>query len=1043
MDLWRANGYEDGTVPVELRGRLLGADSLPGRRLELILAVRRYRIPGRRPLEGRLPRRTLVRLTAPPPLAGDPPWSPGDLLEVTARLGPPRNFRNPGAFDYGAYLRARRVRLVGTIKSLRLVRIVPGERRRIHGLLPEARGAIVARLRRASGHEDDTASFLAALLIGERGNLSSDLEEPLLRAGVYHIIALSGLNVGVAAFLASVLLRILPIRQGWRRCAIAVAVVIYWALARDSGSIGRASLMALLSLGGTACERRVSGLGTIAVAATLVLLANPVWVADAGFQLTFAATLGILFLAPGPAGRPRDPRAMARVWIASSWRVSAAALAGTALISARHFQTMAPAALAGNLFAVPIAALLLILAVVIVAIEPALPGVAAAGAALATLMIHWLVTLARLVSRPGFLSFYVVPPAAMLVVWGLAALIAAGASRGWPRRTATALLVVALAATAGAGRNPRATGRLEVTVLDVGQGDAILLRLPAGTTMLIDAGGFSRAGFDVGRRVVAPALRAMGLLRLDILAVTHAHLDHIGGAAAVLRDLEPRALWLGRMPAESDAGRALEDLAEALDIAVVRPRRGARVTIGGARVEVLNPAPGASPLRAAANDDSLVLRVVHRRRGVLLTGDMEAPLESALVAEGRGLGADLLKVGHHGSRTSTTAAFLEKVGAAFAVISVGATNPWRHPDAEVIERLRRAGVSLYRTDRDGALRFETDGDVPWRALRLLPRDGPRRGSDDVRAPQDHAEDEDHQPDPGDHQAPGAGRPGLVERRRMAGPDDAEDDPEDQQVPAAEDRPDRDQQERAEARHRPMGAPGDRVEHVSSIELAERQEVQSRGQQPDPGGHEGRVQPDAVPRPHPGEEDRVEEVQEEAGREADVPWTGRLPSHAGSRQTVEENREGDHETGDRPGDAHVEQRPSVGQRGAYPNDRPEGAEERGAGKEEGERGVDSVDPAGDVMPHLVRPKNQDETHGVGDPQGPVRRVESDVAGGAPVEVLQGHQGPCDERGDDGHDEADEIDQRREGRGPHPGGASRLRRVRPVVRLLRRLSHLGVG
>lgn len=925
LALWQANGFADGSAPVELRGRLLRAESLPGDRLELILAVRRYRIPGPRPFEGVLPRRILARLTTPqPPGGAGPPWRPGDLLELTARLGPPRNFRNPGAFDYAAYLRARRIRLVGTIKSPLLVRAVPGERRDILEVLPRARGALVGRLRRAAGPRSDTAAFLAALLIGERGDLPADLEQPLVRAGVYHIIALSGLNVGVAVFLASVLLRLLPIPERWRRWFAAVSVVIYWALARDSGSIGRASLMALLHFGGTACERRVSGLGTISVAATLILLRNPAWIADAGFQLTFAATLGILLLAPRGTVREREPLAIAREWFVSSWRVSAAALLGTALISARHFQAMAPAALVANLFAVPIAALLLVLAVAIVTIEPALPGIAASAAALASWLIEWLVTLARCASRPAFLSFHVVPPTAGAVLWGLAALVAAGASRGWRRRAPAALLLAALVLTAGGGRSPRATGRLEVTVLDVGQGDAILVRLPAGTTMLIDAGGFSRPGFDVGHRVVAPALRAMGFLQIDILAVTHAHQDHLGGAAAVLRDLAPRALWLGRMPAGNGSVRALEELAGELDVAVVRPRRGVRVAVGGARVEVLNPAPGTSSPETVANDDSLVLRVVHHHRGVLLTGDMESALESALIREGRDMRADLLKVGHHGSRTSTTSAFLMALKARIGVISVGATNPWRHPDAEVIERLKSAGARLYRTDRDGAVRFETDGHGPWRPRRLLA--GERRGSpsEDVRAPHDDAEDEDRQSKPGDDQASGTGVPGLVERRWMARPDDPEDDPEHQQVPAAEDRPGGDEQERSKARHRPVGAPGDRIEHVPAIELAERQEIQPRGEQPDPGRHECGVQPDALLRPHPWKEQRIEEVQEEAGRKPDVPGAGRLAGHAGPGQAVDENRKSGDEAGDRPGDADIEQRPSVGQRCPDPDHRPEGA-----------------------------------------------------------------------------------------------------------------------
>ena len=244
--------------------------------------------------------------------------------------------------------------------------------------------------------------------------------------------------------------------------------------------------------------------------------------------------------------------------------------------------------------------------------------------------------------------------------------------------------------------------------------------------MLIDAGGFARTQFDIGSKVVAPALRSLGLLRIDILAITHAHRDHLGGAAAIIKSFSPGAVWLGRMPVDDPAVQEIERLAKQGGGAVVLPRRGVRLVLGGARVNVLNPGRGVEGSGPARNDDSLVLRVSFRRRGVLLTGDLEAALETTLLDERRELGADLLKIGHHGSRTSTTWPFLRAVGPKFGVISVGAANPWGHPDAEVLGRLREAGVEVYRTDRDGAVRFSTDGKSAWVAERLVPegRGGP-------------------------------------------------------------------------------------------------------------------------------------------------------------------------------------------------------------------------------------------------------------------------------------------------------------------------------
>ena len=721
---WRSHGYEPGATPVRLKARLLDRIDLPDGRIALLLRMERYRLPGPPPFEGSPRGPVRARLTLPSPHGGvEPGWLPGDRLEVTARVEPPRNFRNPGAFDYAAYLRARGIALTGTIKDWRLVDTLPGERDPLMDLLPRVRRSIVGRLRRAAGEgRPASAAFLGALLVGERDDLPQDVEEALVGAGVYHIVALSGLNVVLIASLASFLLSLIPFAPGAKRLGIASSVLLYWLLARDSGSLTRAALMALLYISGGLLERRVSALGSAGVSALLLIAARPAWTGDAGFQLTFGATLGLTLLARGRVTRAFGAESARRALLSRIWmsvRISAAALAGTALVTACHFQTMTPIALVANLFAVPIADLLLLLSVGIVVSEPLLPSLAHALAAAAAGAIDLLVQLSRLVSLPPGCSFHVVPPPAWVVVWGSAAMVLVGASGALTRRVAGVVLAGALIVCAVRGHGVRQNGGLDMVALDVGQGDSIVLRLPDGLTMLVDAGGFARSGFDVGERVVGPALRAMGILRIDILAVTHAHRDHLGGAAAIVKQFSPGAVWLGRMPEEDRAVMDLMRLAAERRIGVVLPRRGAVLLVGGTRIEVLNPGRGVAESGGAANDDSLVLRITDGDRTALLTGDLEVPLESILVSEARNLSADLLKVGHHGSRTSTSAPFLARIAPRLAVISVGSSNPWGHPDAEVLSRLISAGARVYRTDIDGAVRFWTDGSAPWSAQVLV------------------------------------------------------------------------------------------------------------------------------------------------------------------------------------------------------------------------------------------------------------------------------------------------------------------------------------
>jgi competence protein ComEC len=732
---WRTRGFEEHVVPVELQGRAIEVETPADGRVALLLRLERATLPGWEAQPIAALRAIVARVTFP--VSDDralPVPRPGDFVELTARIGTPRTFRNPGAFDYAAYLGARRIALVGSVKSIRLVRTDPHRRSVLAGFLPEIRRAVVAALGRAgAGQSEGTVALLSALLVGERDDLPADFQESLVRAGVYHIIALSGFNVALLAGIVSGLLRLLHVPPWSRRLLLGIVVLSYWAVARTSGSMSRAALMAILQIGGAALGRRVPGIGAMSSALVILLAAGPMWMDDAGFQLSFAATFGILVAAPAreawgggrtPPGAGIIARSVgaARRGLATSLRISAAALAGTALLSARHFQTLTPIALASNVIAVPLASALLVLSVGAALLEGFWHQAAAGLVTACDFMALGLERLCAAVALVPWGSFYVMPPSWSLVVLGLAALAGLAFGGTATRRAALALLLAAMALTAVRGRMPRPTGRLEIVVLDVGQGDAIVVRFPHGSTMLVDAGGFARSSFDVGARLVAPALRAMGILRLDVLAITHAHRDHLGGAPAIVRQLRPAAIWLGRMPRDDSAVDGLLDLAARLRIPVIYPRSGVRVGMGGSVVEVHNPGRHAGPASGVSNDDSLVLRLGLGARHALLTGDLEREGEATLAAVGRDLTAELLKIPHHGSRTSSTKAFLLRVRPRIAAISVGSANPWGHPDREVIDRLETEGIAIVRTDRDGAVRFSTNGHVPWTA-RLLTAEG--------------------------------------------------------------------------------------------------------------------------------------------------------------------------------------------------------------------------------------------------------------------------------------------------------------------------------
>ena len=263
--------------------------------------------------------------------------------------------------------------------------------------------------------------------------------------------------------------------------------------------------------------------------------------------------------------------------------------------------------------------------------------------------------------------------------------------------------------------------------IDVGQGDSLLLIAPDGKTLLVDGGGFGGGphqapqDYDIGEDVVSEVLWSRGIRHLDAVALTHAHSDHMGGLPAVLRNFHPDQFWVGNNP-RFGAYNALLDEAASLHVRVVSLRAGDALSFGPAHVTVLAPFRDYQPGPEPTNNDSLVMRVAYGATSVMLEGDAEAPIEQAMLAE-PGLASTLLKVGHHGSITSTRPEFLARVAPQWAVISCGLRNRYGHPRMEVLQALEAAGVRTFSTDINGASCFRLDGktttpdlECGWRQL---------------------------------------------------------------------------------------------------------------------------------------------------------------------------------------------------------------------------------------------------------------------------------------------------------------------------------------
>ena len=688
---WVEARERDG--PVHLTGIAAADGREAGDRWVIIVDVDTVAVDGHL---SRLPGRARVDVGGQSPRAE---ILEGDELSLWVHLRLPRRPGTPGAFDPEAHARRQGIHVLGFCKSPRLVEREPG-----HGaaaVCGRARGWARSALRRfvPSGPEQ---GLVRAMVLGDRTGVDSETGEAFRVAGIYHVLAISGAQVALVAFLLNVVLR--RLRWGPVPSALAIALAIAWYAELVGGDIPvvRSAVMAIALAAGRALDLDGDLANLLGLAAVVLLVHRPSGAGDVGFQLSFAATLGILLLAPPLLVHlPRLP-----LRLEAAIAASLAAQAAITPLLVVQFHRLCPAGLLLNLAAVPLSAATLLLGAAVLPVAPALPWLAARVGEAAWLAAHGLLACGRASLLVPALDVRPADPPVLAVAAYVAGLVSVLRGRGrlglgWVGGGLTALVLGAAP--------PPADGRLHVTVLDVGQGDCLVIRSPAGHVLMVDAGGSYAPASQTGERVVGPYLWALGVRRIDVLVLTHAHPDHVGGARFLLNTFPVGEVWEGPAPASDPWYRDLDDALAAAGVPRRTVSRGVRTSWDGVAIDVLGPGPvGRRPWKTR-NDDSLVLRLEQGRVRILLAGDVEGRGEAALDT----VPADVLKVPHHGSRSSSTPAFVAASSPRVALASVGFRNRFGHPHPEVVERYRRAGAAFFRTDLDGAVTVSTDGRRVW------------------------------------------------------------------------------------------------------------------------------------------------------------------------------------------------------------------------------------------------------------------------------------------------------------------------------------------
>jgi competence protein ComEC len=691
----------------------------------------------------------------------------GQRVEAAAKIRYPRNFQNPGSFDYVGYLAAQHIYWTGSVSTPSDIRIVPGQcGSKSIGSLFRIRTWALDRLTSLYPDDRHTAALLQATLLGETSGVERRWTSDFRITGTYHALVISGQHVSVLAVTILLILRLLQFR---RFPAMGVATLACWLYAFISGfssPVVRAAGGFTLFLAASYCFRRTRILNTLAVVGIVYVALSPDQVFDPSFQLSFLSAAAIAALAipmmerftePLRASVKRfdqvgyDPQVEHRAaqWRvefrllaetlrsvsglsenAARWLVSKAVIVssfiletviisacvqfGLALPMVSYFHRLSITGLSANIIVIPLLSLVVPLGFTSIL----------TGWHTLALLTKILLNLAEAVAswhvqfepawRMGALPLWVsIGFAVSLILLA----VAVRHSRRWIAPALVFSLALFVTICWQPWRPEIQLHKLELTAIDVNQGDSLLVVFPDGETMLVDAGGFPgmermkrKPQMDIGEDVVSPYLWSRRIRRLDYAVLSHGHSDHMGGLASILDNFRPASLWIGAEP-DSAEWRVVEQHAAADHVRILPLNRASpAVNIGGTRVRVLAPSTDYVPGESASNNDSLVLEITYGRRKVLLTGDAERPVEDDLVQSGELGPVTLLKVGHHGSRTSSSEEFLDQLNARFAFISDGYKNQFHHPHPDVLARLAEHHTTVFRTDQHGLLTFRTDGD---------------------------------------------------------------------------------------------------------------------------------------------------------------------------------------------------------------------------------------------------------------------------------------------------------------------------------------------
>jgi competence protein ComEC len=643
----------------------------------------------------------------------------GYKIKISGTIRKGRERRNPGEFDYYKYLQSKKICGLFYVKGAKNVLLFKQKTsKRFYNVIFKIRKNIAEQIEML--HNQRTSALLKGLLLADRSDIDYNIKLSFINSGVIHVLAVSGLHVGFILLIFIFLFSRIPLFP--RTILTIIGLIVFLAITNSPPSVFRATTMAVIMLLIFLSNRKYNSVNALSIAALILLLLNPDEIFNPGFQLSFSAVLSIVILYPVLRNKIKVKNSLLRN-ILLFFAVSFSAQLGTLPFTLIYFHKLSLISLIANLFVIPIIGIIVGLAVITLFVSLLSNTLALFFASANMLAVDILFAVVNYSGNLKF-SYLFIPNFSLLdgIIFYLFLALLLFSIKYFTNKIALAILFILVLANLFFylqldNKKLLPDGKLSVLMIDVGQGDGILLKFPNNKTALIDAGNASNS-FDNGERVIAPLLKLLGIAKVDYGFISHVDSDHYKGFIYLIKAGLIKEIYKPRLDTSLKKDLRLEALIRKLKIPLHYYGKSKKI-FGNLRLYILNDTANTAYNSLDMNNRSGIIKILYGNNSFLFVGDAEHPAENLLIKTYNNfIDVDVLKVGHHGSKTSSSEKFIAAVTPSVGLISVGAKNKFGHPAQIVLNRLKQNKVKCYRTDLEGALLLQSNGEmiekINWR-----------------------------------------------------------------------------------------------------------------------------------------------------------------------------------------------------------------------------------------------------------------------------------------------------------------------------------------